>query len=70
MTNKNFNSNNGRESRKNYRQSLPKPLWRRLLKWTFLVIFLFLVAGVGLFAFYAKDAPNISRADLESGGSS
>ena len=70
MTNKNFNSNNGRESRKNYRQSLPKPLWRRILKWTFLVIFLFLVAGVGLFAFYAKDAPNISRADLESGGSS
>ena len=70
MTNKNSNSNNGRESRKNYRQSLPKPLWRRILKWTFLGVFLILVAGVGLFAFYAKDAPNISRADLESGGSS
>ena len=70
MTNKNTNSNNGRESRKKYRQSLPKPLWRRILKWTFLGVFLILVAGVGLFAFYAKDAPNISRADLESGGSS
>ncbi len=70
MTNKNSNSNNGRESRKEYRQSLPKPLWRRILKWTFLGVFLILVAGVGLFAFYAKDAPNISRADLESGGSS
>ncbi|WP_338206484.1 transglycosylase domain-containing protein [Lactobacillus juensis] len=70
MTNKNSNSNNGRESRKDYRQSLPKPLWRRILKWTFLGVFLILVAGVGLFAFYAKDAPNISRADLESGGSS
>ena len=70
MTNKNFNSNNGRESRKNYRQNLPKPLWRRILKWAFLGIFLLLIAGVGLFAFYAKDAPNISRADLESGGSS
>ena len=70
MTNKNSNSNNGRESRKKYRQSLPKPLWRRILKWTFLGVFLILVAGVGLFAFYAKDAPNISRADLESGGSS
>ena len=70
MTNKNSNSNNGRESRKNYRQSLPKPLWRRILKWTFLGVFLILVAGIGLFAFYAKDAPNISRADLESGGSS
>ena len=70
MTNKNSNSNNGRESRKNYRQSLPKPLWRRILKWTFLGVFLILVAGVGLFAYYAKDAPNISRADLESGGSS
>ena len=70
MTNKNSNSNNGRESRKKYRQSLPKPLWRRILKWTFLGVFLILVAGIGLFAFYAKDAPNISRADLESGGSS
>ena len=70
MTNKNSNSNNERESRKKYRQSLPKPLWRRILKWTFLGVFLILVAGVGLFAFYAKDAPNISRADLESGGSS
>ena len=70
MINKNSNSNNGRESRKNYRQSLPKPLWRRILKWTFLGVFLILVAGVGLFAYYAKDAPNISRADLESGGSS
>ena len=70
MTNKNSNSNNGRESRKNYRQSLPKPLWRRILKWTFLGVFLISVAGVGLFAYYAKDAPNISRADLESGGSS
>ena len=70
MTNKNSNSNNGRESRKKYRQSLPKPLWRRILKWTFLGVFLILVAGVGLFAYYAKDAPNISRADLESGGSS
>lgn len=70
MTNKNSNSNNGRESRKKYRQSLPKPLWRRILKWTFLGVFLILVAGIGLFAFYAKDAPNISRTDLESGGSS
>ena len=70
MTNKNSNSNNGRESRKDYRQSLPKPLWRKILKWTFLGVFLISVAGVGLFAYYAKDAPNISRADLESGGSS
>ena len=70
MINKNSNSNNGRESRKDYRQSLPKPLWRKILKWTFLGVFLISVAGVGLFAYYAKDAPNISRADLESGGSS
>lgn len=45
-------------------------MWKRVVKWFFLVVFLLLVSGVGLFAFYAKDAPNISRADLESGGSS
>lgn len=70
MVKTNYNSNSGHESRKNYRQNLPKPLWRRILKWLFLGIVLLLIAGVGLFAYYAKDAPNISRTDLESGGSS
>lgn len=69
MANRSYNSNNGRESRQNYRENLPKPLWRRIVKWSFMVIFLILLSGVGLFAFYAKDAPNISRAQLESGGS-
>lgn len=69
MANRSYNSNNGRESRQNYRENLPKPLWRRIVKWSSMVIFLILLSGVGLFAFYAKDAPNISRAQLESGGS-
>ncbi|RMC39957.1 penicillin-binding protein [Lactobacillus sp. ESL0236] len=59
-----------RVSRKNYRQSRPKPIWWRIIKWAFLVVFLILLSGVGLFAYYAKDAPNISRSQLESGGSS
>lgn len=69
MANRNYNSNNGHESRKNYRQNLPKHRWRRVIKLLFMAIFLLLLSGVGLFAYYAKDAPNISRASLESGGS-
>ena len=69
MANRNYNSDNGRESRESYRKSLPKPLWRRIISWLFLAIFLVLLSGVGLFAYYAKDAPNISRAQLQSGGS-
>ncbi|MCT6820659.1 MAG: penicillin-binding protein [Lactobacillus panisapium] len=69
MANRNYNSNNGRESRKNYRENLPKPRWHRVVKLLLMAIFLLLLSGVGLFAYYAKDAPNISRASLESGGS-
>ena len=69
MANRNYNSNNGRESRKDYRENLPKPRWHRVVKLLLMAIFLLLLSGVGLFAYYAKDAPNISRASLESGGS-
>ena len=31
---------------------------------------LIIVSGVGLFAYYAKDAPSISQAQLQSGGTS
>ncbi|WEV44475.1 transglycosylase domain-containing protein [Lactobacillus sp. ESL0684] len=70
MTSNDNNSNNQRQSRKEYRQKQPKPLWRRILKWFFLAVLLLVISGVGLFAYYAKDAPNISQAQLESGGSS
>lgn len=70
MADKNNGLNNEHESRKKYRQNLPKPLWRKVIKWLFLVVFLLLLSGVGIFAYYAKDAPNISQSQLESGGSS
>ncbi|WEV70173.1 transglycosylase domain-containing protein [Lactobacillus sp. ESL0785] len=70
MTNSNYNSNNQHQSRKEYRQKQPKPLWRRIIKWCFLTAFLLVVFGIGLFAYYAKSAPNISQTQLESGGSS
>lgn len=72
MTNRNYNSDNGRASRENYRENLPKkpkPMWHHLIKLGLMAVFLILLSGVGLFAYYAKDAPSISKAQLESGGS-
>lgn len=72
MTNRNYNSDNGRASRQNYRENLlqkPKPMWHHLIKLGLMAVFLILLSGVGLFAYYAKDAPSISKAQLESGGS-
>jgi len=48
----------------------PKKLWRRILKWTLLGLLVLFIAGVGLFSWYAKDAPEVTQAKLESGGSS
>lgn len=45
-------------------------LWLQILKWFSIGILLILVSGVGLFAYYAKDAPSISQDQLQSGGSS
>ncbi|APT19214.1 penicillin-binding protein 1A [Amylolactobacillus amylotrophicus DSM 20534] len=52
------------------RKQKPQKLWRKILKWTGLFILVALVSGVGLFAYYAKDAPSISEKQLTSGGSS
>lgn len=41
-----------------------------LIKWIFLLAVLVIVSGVGLFAYYAKDAPSISKDELQSGGGS
>ncbi|BDR60505.1 transglycosylase domain-containing protein [Lactobacillus xylocopicola] len=69
MAKNDYHSTSGRKSRQEYRHHQSKPRWRRILKWLFLGVFLILVSGVGLFAYYAKDAPNVSKAQLESGGS-
>ncbi|MCZ9657407.1 transglycosylase domain-containing protein, partial [Lactobacillus jensenii] len=45
-------------------------LWLQILKWFSIGILLILVSGVGLFAYYAKDASSISQDQLQSGGSS
>ncbi|MCH3904384.1 MAG: transglycosylase domain-containing protein [Lactobacillus sp.] len=42
----------------------------KIIKWLFLIAVLVIVSGVGLFAYYAKDAPSISKDQLQSGGSS
>lgn len=42
----------------------------KLIKWVFLLAVLAVVSGVGLFAYYAKDAPSISKDQLQSGGGS
>lgn len=42
----------------------------RVIKWLFLLFFLLIISGVGVFAYYAKDAPSISTSKLQSGGTS
>lgn len=75
MTNKNNGSSRSgteRISRQNYqkRRGLHNRLWIQFIKWFFLVVLLIIVSGIGLFAYYAKDAPNISQNQLQSGGTS
>ncbi|GFO99678.1 PBP1A family penicillin-binding protein [Lactobacillus helveticus] len=61
-----------RESRRNYqkRRSTKSHLGIKIVKWIFLIVLLLVVSGIGLFAFYAKDAPNINQDQLQSGGTS
>lgn len=44
-------------------------VWQTI-KWLFVIALVVVVSGVGLFAYYAKDAPSISRDQLQSGGTS
>ena len=65
-------NNMKRESRRDYHKRRPtnSHLWVKIIKWIFLIILLVVVSGIGVFAFYAKDAPNISQDQLQSGGTS
>lgn len=47
-----------------------KKTWLKVLRWVGVTIVTLFVLLVGLFAFYAKDAPNITTDALQSGGSS
>ena len=72
MENNELNNNPKNSRMENFHQEKnpkQKKIWANI-KWFFIVILLAIVAGVGLFAYYAKDAPSISQAQLESGGSS
>ena len=53
----------------NKKTSVGTVIWQTI-KWLFVIALVVVVSGVGLFAYYAKDAPSISRDQLQSGGSS
>lgn len=53
----------------NKRTSVGAVIWQTI-KWLFVIALVVVVSGVGLFAYYAKDAPSISRDQLQSGGTS
>ena len=67
MTNNENNSNN-RRTRQTKRAK--NHMWTQVVKWVLLILLLLVVSGIGLFAYYAKDAPNISQDQLQSGGTS
>ncbi len=62
------NQENSRLTRRQKKSS--RHLILNVLKWLFLIALLVVVSGIGLFAYYAKDAPSISKDELQNGGSS
>ena len=67
------NTNRRRAVQKKRRSSQTEKksnIWLKIIKWIFLVTVVIVVSGIGLFAYYAKDAPSISQAQLQSGGTS
>ncbi|QNQ82300.1 PBP1A family penicillin-binding protein [Lactobacillus sp. PV012] len=66
------NQNQSRPSRVSRLRSKGKKknIFLRIIKWIFITFLIVIVGGIGLFAYYAKDAPSISQAQLQSGGTS
>lgn len=53
-----------------HRQSKAGKIIKRIFAWSFTLIMLGVISGVGLFAYYAKDAPIVTQTKLQSEGSS
>ncbi|GKQ42686.1 penicillin-binding protein 1A [Companilactobacillus sp. RD055328] len=56
-------------TRKQIRNKKPKRKALTIIKWGLLVLTLFIIAGVGVFAYYASQAPEISTSTLQDAGS-
>ena len=70
MADNNQRPSNSRMAKLHPKGKPRKRIWLQIIKWFFTVAMLVVVSGVGLFAYYAKDAPSISQAQLQSGGTS
>ena len=53
-----------------HHQSKAGKIIKRIFAWSFTLIMLGVISGVGLFAYYAKDAPIVTQTKLQSEGSS
>lgn len=53
-----------------HRQSKAGKIIKRIFAWSFTLIMLGVISGVGLFAYYAKEAPIVTQTKLQSEGSS
>ncbi|XEO92995.1 PBP1A family penicillin-binding protein [Latilactobacillus sakei] len=51
-------------------QKRTKSLLGRIIKWGLLALLALIIAGIGLFAYYAKDAPEITQDKLQNGNAS
>ena len=53
-----------------HRQSKAGKIIKRIFAWSFTLLLLSIISGIGLFAYYAKDAPIVTQTKLQSEGSS
>jgi len=71
MQSNNHNSDNNQEHRTQHSQLTSPPhrrrsIFIRIILWLFSLFIIALIAGAGLFMYYAKDAPSISEKQLSS----
>ncbi|WP_057824011.1 PBP1A family penicillin-binding protein [Lapidilactobacillus concavus] len=61
-------SKSGRSKRSKKGPKRRKPIWRLIFKWLMIAIVAALAFGIGLFAYYVKDTPELKESKLVSGG--